>query len=255
MGIFDPVNGANGNRPVGLVSRYQSAMQRAAYSPTVAQAAARSGVNPTLATRVAAREVAQQSNQALPGLIAQEAQMMEARRLENERKEREMAGMGLNIAGQVVGTALSAYGGGGGGQSSGGSGQGGGSGAVGGVMGVGSGLLSSYENQAQNNANLNRSRPAVPAQMAQQQILQAPSQQPSATAVEAAPPQASVQPAGYMGAAGVETPEQYQNRVRQNYATTALNESMAGRSIAPLPSQFVAPPNQAQSRRRPRSRS
>lgn len=208
MGIFDPSSGADPRRPIGLVSRYQSAMQRAAYSPSVAQAAARSGVNPTLATRIAAREVAQQQNSALPGLISQEAQMMEARRLENDQKERAMAGLGLNVAGQVVGTALSAYGGGGGG-------QGGGAG-VGAVSGVGNSLLGSYMNQGSQNSNQRRV-PMAP-QMAQQQILSAPPQQVSATAVESS---ATPQPSGggmvqnYLGPSGLQGfgNTQYQNGV------------------------------------------
>ena len=113
MGIFDPSRGANPDQPIDLVNNYQRRMNQATYSPAVAQAAARSGTSSGMATRIAAREVAQQSSQVLPGLLTQEAQMMEARRLENERKEREKEAMIMNIAGQVGGTLLSAYGGGG----------------------------------------------------------------------------------------------------------------------------------------------
>ena len=109
MGIFDPSSGANPSRPVDLVSRYRRGVANATYSPSVAQAAARSGISPTMATRVAAREVGQQTASALPGLLSQEAQMMEARRLENDQKDRQAVAMGLNIGGQVLGTALNAY--------------------------------------------------------------------------------------------------------------------------------------------------
>lgn len=112
MGIFDPVNAGNPDAPISTVAQYQRAMNRATYSPAVAQAAARSGVNPTLATRIASREVAQQMGQALPALIQQDAAAMEARRLENERKERERIAMMLNSGGQVLGTVLNAYSGG-----------------------------------------------------------------------------------------------------------------------------------------------
>lgn len=109
MGIFDPVRTLNPDDPIDTVGQYQRAMNRATYSPAVAQAAARSGVNPTMATRIASREVASQAAQALPGLIQNDVQMMEARRQENERKERERLALMLNTGGQVLGTALNAF--------------------------------------------------------------------------------------------------------------------------------------------------
>lgn len=114
MGIFDPSRALDPDKPIDLVNQYQRQMNRATYSPSVAQAAARSGINPTMATRIAARETSAQMAQAVPGLLQQEAQMMEARRLENERKEREKLAMAMNIGGQVIGTGLQMFGGGGG---------------------------------------------------------------------------------------------------------------------------------------------
>lgn len=111
MGIFDPVRTLNPDDPIDTVGQYQRAMNRATYSPAVAQAAARSGINPTMATRIASREVASQAAQALPGLIQNDVQMMEARRQENERKERERLALMLNTGGQVLGMGLQALGG------------------------------------------------------------------------------------------------------------------------------------------------
>lgn len=184
MGIFDGVSANNPDQPINLVGRYQRSMQQAAYSPSVAQAAARSRINPTLATRVAAREVAGQMNGALPGLIQQEAQMMEARRIENLNKEREAIALGLNIGGQVLGTAMSAYGGGGGAPSGGGAS----SSNIGGTVGGGLGQLVLSGNVKA------RPTPITPAQYASPVQLQTQSQAPMAGAVSAAQPQYVMDP-------------------------------------------------------------
>ncbi len=225
MGIFDPSNGANPRRPISLVSDYQTAMQRATYSPSVAQAAARSGVNPGLATRVAAREVSQNMAGALPGLLSQEAQMMEARRLENERKAQQEAGLLLNVGGQVLGTALNAYA----------------PGASAALGAASSAAPQESDPTGASSAQSNRNQSMMVPQ--RQQILSMPQSATmapvSATAVEAAPPpQASLNPItqAYVGQEGL-----------PGFGQTQVNTN--GTPV------FVAPPNQAQSRRRPRSRS